>query len=738
MKNLLVPFVLFSFLASAQTPCEDGKAGNYDCFGVDLQSRIGVVELGAEDLNGNWLNDIWGWVDPETNREYALVGMTNGTSFVDVTDPVNPIVLGILLEHNSQTDENQTLHDGAKSIWRDIKVYKNHAYIVSEDAGHGLQVFDLTQLRDVVDAPVEFKESGHYDGIGNAHNLAINEETGFAFAVGFRGSCSAGGLHIIDLVDPKNPTFASCFSKDGYTHDTQCVIYNGPDSDYIGQEICFSANEEDLVIVDVTDKESISQISKTGYENAQYVHQGWLTEDHRYFISNDELDERNLNHNTRTFLWDMQDLDAPVLLGYCEHETASIDHNLYTLGKNVYQSNYTSGLRILDTTGISKGRLQEIAYFDTYVSGNEAAFRGSWSNYPYLPSGNIIVSDITNGLFVLKMQELFIVEQPADLVACVGQHINIPIIAEGKNIKYQWQIDEGNGFENIEDFERYHSTTKTSLHAHALRLNQDGNRYRCIISNDQMEIISEAMTLTVLDSPRAAFTYEKNMLGCAFTFNNSSEAADSFIWNFGNGDESDEESPSYKYTESGQYEVSLIATNGCTSDTLIQNIEVEIEKPTASYSVEAQTDGTVTFTNTSTGAESYLWVFGDGSQSTEESPTYKYEDSGIYEIQLIATNGCASDGLIQDLDLIILSANRDLSGTQIYPTVATDRLNIRFPNTSSFEVLIHSLQGQKVLQQSFSDQSVTIPVSSLEKGIYILDIITEESDQRISRKIVIE
>lgn len=580
-RLILIPLITFTLLAYGQTPCENGMAGDYECFGLDLQGHVSAEDLGAEELNGIWVNDIWGWVDPDTGKEYAIVGMTNGTSFVDVSDPVNPIVLGVLLEHNAESNSsNQLLHDNAKSVWRDIKVYQNHAFIVSEDPNHGMQVFDLTNLRNVTNVPANFSESGHYAGIGKAHNIVINEETGFAYAVGFNAdderACSLGGLHIIDITDPKNPTFAGCFDEDGYTHDAQCVVYRGPDPDYAGKEICFNSNEDEVVIVNVEDKNNIQLVAKRSYSGVQYTHQGWLTDDHKYFISNDELDEANLNQNTRTFIWDVEDLDNPVFLGFYEHESQSIDHNLYTKGKNVYQSNYTSGLVILDTIGIAEGSLRPVAFFDTFKSSDGTFFAGSWSNYPYLPSGNIIVSDITNGLYILKMKPVFIVDQPNDFTACVGEHINIPVQAEGENLSYQWQIDEGNGFENITDFERYINTQTSTMHAHTLALSQHMNQYRCVISNGESEIISDPMTLFVIDSPRADFSYEILDTQGTVRFTNNSVNAASFSWKLGDGTSISIESPTHQFEDDGSYEIELVAYNDCTSDTLTTMVELVV------------------------------------------------------------------------------------------------------------------------------------------------------------------
>jgi len=409
LRNILTlsVFLIVAKIAYAQTPCENGMAGGYPCDGVDLLSHISAQDLLAEEDQGSWLNDIWGWTDPETDKEYALIGMSNGTSFVDVSDPINPIFLGKLNEHHAsgKSSEGRIFYNGAKSIWRDLKVYKDHAFIVSEDEDHGMQVFDLTELRGVT-SPQEFTETAIYQGIGSAHNIVINEATGFAYAVGANTqdqTCTEGGLHIIDISIPAFPVYRACFDDDGYTHDAQCVIYNGPDEDYQGLEICFNANENSITLVNVDDKDNISMISSVGYSGVQYAHQGWLTEDHRYFLTNDELDEYRDGTNTRTLIWDMVDLENPVLLGTHEHAGKAIDHNLYIVDGLSYQSNYTSGLRIMDLANIAQGELTEKSYFDTYPASDVTSFDGTWSNYPFFSSGTIIVSDVINGLFILKL-----------------------------------------------------------------------------------------------------------------------------------------------------------------------------------------------------------------------------------------------------------------------------------------------------------------------------------------------
>jgi choice-of-anchor B domain-containing protein len=340
-------------------------------------------------MGGTTGNDIWGWFDASTGNEYALMGMTNGTAFVDITNPEDPVFLGRL---PSETVD---------SPWRDIKVYQNHAYIVADNAGaHGMQVFDLTRLRGLA-APQTFSADVVYGDFANAHNIAINDDTGFAYVVG-TNTCNEG-LHMIDIGTPINPMFAGCHSA-FEIHDTLCVNYQGPDADHVNSEVCLNSAKDRVEIVDVTVKSAPVTLSSTMYPQLGFVHQGWLTEDHRFLLVGDELDELNFNVPTRTHVIDVSDLDAPVYVFAYEAATTSIDHNLYVLGTRVFAANYTSGLRVLDIGNLANNELTEAAFFDTFPDSEAAVFDGAWSVYPYLPSGTILVSDLTNGLFILSLQ----------------------------------------------------------------------------------------------------------------------------------------------------------------------------------------------------------------------------------------------------------------------------------------------------------------------------------------------
>ena len=371
-----------STLGTGQTPCVDGFAGEYPCENYDLLSVRTLEELGG-GANGN---DCWGWVDADSQREFVLYGRSNGLSIVEVTDAVNPVFVARVPTASVQ------------SLWRDVKVHDNHAFIVSEAAGHGMQVVDLSGIPDITLGPIELTPVSMYLGFGNAHNIAINEASGFAYGLGT--NTAGGGLHAVDISNPSSPVVAG-INNGPYTHDAQIVMYEGPDADHAGQEVAFCFNgSAGVAIVDVSNKMDMTEISAFNYSQSAYTHQGWVSEDHTFLYFNDELDEGQFGNGTRTYIADISDLDAPTVLGYYEADNTSVDHNLYIRDGKLYASNYMSGLRV--STFLPNGDIAPYGYFDVRPDSDTTSFYGTWSNYPYFPSGNIAISCRSVGLFMVK------------------------------------------------------------------------------------------------------------------------------------------------------------------------------------------------------------------------------------------------------------------------------------------------------------------------------------------------
>lgn len=401
MKSIIAALcVIVATNMLAQVPCVDGFAGDYPCRNMDLLKFMTIQECGCSP-NGN-TNDVWGWKSPSSGREYAILGCADATSFIDVSDPVNPVVIGVLPTHT------------VSSLWRDVEAHNNWLFVVSEADGHGMQIFDLNQLDAVANPPIDFDETAHYPGFSNCHTVNVDPVSGFVFAYGT--NTYGGGEHIVDVSDPLNPQLAGGYDASGYTHDGFAWTYDGPDTDHLGKEIVIACNgransENDrLVFLDVTDKtdcQLIGEYNYNGEATTGYFHQGWITKNKRYFLMNDELDESALGedqlpYGTRTHIFNIADLDNVTYEGFYEAASPAIDHNLYALDQFIYESNYRSGVRVLDAIRIASSTLSEVAFFDLYPQNDNAQFSGTWSNYPYLPSGIVLATSMYDGFFILR------------------------------------------------------------------------------------------------------------------------------------------------------------------------------------------------------------------------------------------------------------------------------------------------------------------------------------------------
>tara|TARA_B100000965_G_scaffold195182_1_gene163069 strand:- start:587 stop:1918 length:1332 start_codon:yes stop_codon:yes gene_type:complete len=398
----------------------NGKEYEFECDGYDLMGYISLDEMNADSGN-----DSWGWTDSSTGKEYALMGLDNGTGIIDISIPTSPLYLGKI---PTATEP---------SSWRDLKVFNDHVFIVSEAEGHGMQVFDLKQLRGL-NTKKNFTADYTYTGYGQAHNIAINTETGYAYTAGsgVAGNGRPGfGIHALNIADPSSPVLELQLPDFGYSHDAQIINYKGPDSDYFDKEIYVGSNETKVVFVDVTDKTNPQLISEFFYDD-EYTHQAWLTEDHSFALLGDELDELDkstqpwslkTNVQTRTIVIDIRDLDNPTLHFNYLSDTEAIDHNGYVLGSNYYLASYTSGMRVIDIINIEQKSFSEVGFFDTHADNHDhnlikntsnvwsdpgdhdgkkgqeiEAFNGAWNVYPFFKSENIIISDINSGLFIVK------------------------------------------------------------------------------------------------------------------------------------------------------------------------------------------------------------------------------------------------------------------------------------------------------------------------------------------------
>ena len=377
------------------------RTTGYPADGVQLLGHLSPAQLGSSAGN-----DCWGYVSP-SGREYALMGCYDRLVVVEITTPTNPAIVGSVT-HSS-------------SLWADIKVYEDVAY-VSNESGGGVDVVDLADVDNGVVTLVQRMTTG---GLSSVHNIAVDTDSGFLYLC--IGNINGGRLVAYDLSSPRYPTLAgSMTSGNGGVgqHDAQIVTYtSGP---WAGRQVCFGAAQgQGLDVIDVTDKSNMFLMSRTTYPSLSYAHQCWLSEDRQYLYLNDETDGL-----AETRVFDVSDLEDPVLLGTFGYGSNSIDHNLYVKGDLIYEANYTSGLRVLDL-GANPVSPPLIAYFDTYPANDGQSYNGMWSCYPFFPSGTVIGSDLESGLFVLDVSQpeldIDLLDGDPDLLDPSGDTVRVSI-----------------------------------------------------------------------------------------------------------------------------------------------------------------------------------------------------------------------------------------------------------------------------------------------------------------------
>ncbi len=362
----------------------DAEAPFFPAENTVLRSWISLPDFPSNPASGN---DCWGWTSP-AGREYALMGLDNGTAFVEVTDPGAPVIRDFV--------------PGPTSLWRDVKTYEHYAYVVTEGTGGELQVVDLSGLD--AEGTVTLVTTVGGPGTSRTHNVAIDEVSGYLY----RSGGGAEGIRIYDLADPANPTWVATWST-RYVHDLQVVTYDsGP---YAGRQIAYLCSgfnggfvETGLTVLDVTDKSSLEVLDQAFWPSAAYSHQAWLNEDRTKLYLNDELDEQEFGLETTIHVFDVTDPADVAYEGAFTSGNAAVGHNLYVRGDRLFSANYRSGLRIYDLASDPLSP-PEVAFFDTFPGDDAGFFNGAWNAYPFFESGTIIISDLERGLFVIDLVE---------------------------------------------------------------------------------------------------------------------------------------------------------------------------------------------------------------------------------------------------------------------------------------------------------------------------------------------
>lgn len=329
------------------------------------QAQLNVTFRSNLSYNGQALANIGGYVDSSGN-EYALVGFSGGLSIVNVTDPDNPFIAFTV--------------PGTNSSWREVKTWQNYAYVTTEGCCNGLQIVNLGYLPDSVNYNYWTGDGAINGQLETIHALHVDD--GYAYLFG--SNLFNGAAVIADLTDPWNPTYA------GHTAGT--YIHDG----YVRNNVLYSAHIYDgyFSVFDVTNKANPVLLA-TQPTPTQFTHNTWLNDAGTVLFTTDENSNSYLGAFDITDLNNIEELDrVQVTPG-----SGSIIHNTHTINDYEVVSWYKDGIAIVDAS--RPDNMIVTGTYDTYPQGTGNGFSGAWGVYPYLPSGNIVVSDINNGLFVL-------------------------------------------------------------------------------------------------------------------------------------------------------------------------------------------------------------------------------------------------------------------------------------------------------------------------------------------------
>ncbi len=327
------------------------------------------IQLRSTLSYGRQLSNVWGHVDSAGN-EYALVGVHDGLSIVDVTNPDSITEL--------------FLAPGPTSNWREIKTWNNHAYATNENS-NGLLIIDLNFLPDSINYSYWNADSA----LNRAHTLFI-DENGILYLFGYNNLAGnipfdSRGTLMCDLnVNPKQPLILGAYSAD-YVHDG-----------YVRNDTLWASqiSQGNFAVIDVSDKANPVVITTQETPN-RFTHNCWLSDDGNSIFTTDERSGAFIASYNVSDVGNITELDR----WQADAGSGLIPHNTHVLNKFLVTAYYKYGINILDAT--NPAHLVEVGFYDTSPFPNSDGFQGCWGVYPYLPSSTILASDMETGLYVL-------------------------------------------------------------------------------------------------------------------------------------------------------------------------------------------------------------------------------------------------------------------------------------------------------------------------------------------------
>ena len=319
----------------------------------------------------NTYNEIWGL--NINGYEFAVIGSTAGSHIFDITNPTNANEVAFIAG----------AYTGPGVIHRDYHDYNGYLYIVCDEGSPStLQIVDISDLPNSVNTVYDSNNL-----LNRVHNIFIDTATAKLYA------CATGdAMEVFSLSNPENPTLIHTYNDVGHVHDA-----------YVINDTAFlNCGNDGLRIMDYSNVVNAGDLpielaSFTSYPDAGYNHSGWLTDDGNIYAMQDE------NHGYDVKILDVSDFSNITVLSTFNSgvDPNSMAHNGIIKDNLLYIAYYHDGLRVFDITNPSNP--VQVNNYDTYLPNDHVSYRGAWGVYPYLESGNVLVSDMQTGLYVFEL-----------------------------------------------------------------------------------------------------------------------------------------------------------------------------------------------------------------------------------------------------------------------------------------------------------------------------------------------
>jgi choice-of-anchor B domain-containing protein len=628
-------------------------------------------------------NECFGYVTLE-GEEIAILGSSGRVHFFDVTDPAN-------------TYEIAWFTGGSITTWRDMKTYKDHVYSVCDACTEGLMIFDME------DAPNSVTLSNQTTAFfGRSHNIFIDECPGRLYSMGT--DSLSGGLVVLDIeTDPDNPILLKNMTlPGGYVHDM-----------YIKDNLAFcNHGGNGMYAYDFTDLDNpILLGTLTDYPQSGYNHSSWVNYEGNTLVLCDETHNRGVktvNIEDASNMYVEQVFRSTLL---APADTASIAHNPLVRGNIAFLSYYHDGVAAYDISDPTD--VQKVAYYDTEPNNTSyGGFTGCWGVYPFLPSGNILASDMTRGLHVLSLENLDLA--PSNITfppfaaidvfgntnLCEGDSLILRADAEADT--YTW-TNNGDIVGTADSLVVYESGNYSLCVANCLYSN-------CALSDVEVTVSPYPDVTVSIDGETTFCKGESTVLSVP-------EGAEVYTWFLNNVDVVSTEN-SVEVTESGTYHIEA-SNDGCLQGgggTEITVIEIDV------FPLDL-----VDNTLSSIEAATYQWYFNDEPIPGATNQDYEVTESGEYFVEITDDNGCT--GFSDKTNVIISKTNQIaiLNEFSVYPnpTSATLFIKMNSSERGDFSFSLQTIDGKmlSVLEKEITGEAVIdMDLTAFPAGVYLLKV----------------